>query len=55
MSQLINSHILTGTNLCSNKAINMLVMHSFLTSHILYTHSEAVIKIDIINSDMGEK
>ena len=49
MSHAINSHILTGKKTCINQAIHVLLMHSFCFT---YTHSRAIIKIDVINSNM---
>ena len=45
MSHAINSHILTSTNPCINKAISQVF-------NLTYAHSGAVTKIEVINSDM---
>ena len=34
LSHIINSHVLTSTNPCINKAIHMLLMHGFAVLHI---------------------
>ena len=44
-----HSHVITGTNLCINKAIQVLLMHGFLTFRTVYA-LWACHKIDVISS-----
>ena len=45
-----NSHVLTGTNTCINKAIHVLLMHGFF--YFRYTVSSTITKTDVINSNV---